>query len=93
MDKNKKLNPTLGNGEYKVIACGGKNKERGKFYALAILPNSDGLVREVGEYLPESITFINDDTDIAIYFTNIKSIDVVIDRLEKVKEFIINDEK
>lgn len=85
-----KINPILGNGEYKVIACGGENKERGKFYALAILPNSDGLTREVGEVLPESelIPSINDDTDIAIYFTNIESIDVVISNLEIVKSYI-----
>lgn len=90
-----KINPTLGNGKYKLIACGGKNEERGKFYALAILPNPDGLAREIGEYLPESesITSINDDTDFAIYFTNIDAIDVVIDRLEKVKSYIIEDMK
>ena len=49
-----KINPVLGNGEYKVIACGGSNQERGKFYALAILPISDFLPRVIGEYLPES---------------------------------------
>lgn len=85
-----KKNPVLGNGEYKVIACGGLNKERGAFYALAILPNSDGLAREVGEVLPESelIPFINDDTDVAIYFKNIESIDVVINNLEILKSYI-----
>lgn len=93
--KHEKVNPILGNGKYKVISCGGENKERGKFYALAILPNLDGIAREIGEYLPESelIQSINDDTDIAIYFTNIESIDVVIDRLEKVKEYIREDNK
>lgn len=90
-----KINPTLGNGKYKVIACGGENEERGKFHALAILPNSDGLPRVIGEYLPESesIISINDDTDFAIYFTNIEAIDVVIDRLEKVKSYILNGNK
>ena len=89
----KKVNPILGNGEYKVIACGGENKERGKFYALAILPSSDGIAREVGRVLPKSelIESINDNTDIAIYFTNTASIDVVINNLEKVKEYIIGD--
>lgn len=91
--KHEKVNPILGNGEHRVMACKGQNKEKGKFYALAILPNSDGIAREVGRKLPKSelIQCINDDTDIAIYFTNSESIDVVIDNLEKVKEYIIED--
>lgn len=91
--KNEKVNPILGNGEYKVIACGGDDKQKGKFYALAVLPTSDGLPRQVGKILPKSelIQSINDDTDIAIYFTNTASVDVVISVLEKVKEYIIND--
>lgn len=85
-----KINPVLGNGEHRVMACKGQNKERGKFYALAILPNSDGIAREVGRVLPESelIESINDNTDIAIYFTNTESIDVVIRNLEIVKSYI-----
>lgn len=93
--KNEKVNPILGNGEHRVMACKGQNKERGKFYALAILPNSDGIAREVGRVLPESelIESINDNTDIAIYFTNTESIDVVIDNLKKVKRYISNDKE
>lgn len=88
-----KENPTLGDGKHKVMACKGLNSERGLFYALAIIPHSDGMPREVGSVLPASelIESINDNVDIAIYFTNIESIDVVINNLNKIKQFIQDD--
>lgn len=88
--REQKQNPVLGEGKFKVLACRGENQLRGKFYALAILPTSDGLRREVGEILPKSelIQNIDDNIDTAIYFTNTESVDVVIDTLNKVKKYI-----
>lgn len=88
----KKQNPILGGGNFTVSACKGENKLRGKFYALAITPH-EGEYRKVGQTLSneEKILFINDEEDIAIYFTNIEAIDVVINNLNKVKKFIQDD--
>jgi len=89
----KKENPVLGSGKFKVSACKGENAVRGKFYALAITPHT-GLPRKVGEPLSndEKIHFINDVSDVAIYFTNTEAIDVVINNLNKVKNFLQEEE-
>ena len=88
-----KKNPILGSGKYKVSACKGEKNGFGKFYALAITPY-EGEPRKVGEPLTddEKIKFIDNSTDIAIYFTNTESVDVVIDNLKKVKKFLQEDQ-